>query len=191
MLVYAPFTLRFVTLRGVFMRFPELTYWRDAIVSVPCFLLFLCFRKVTQEIFSELDETKPEPPIFPGHKTKTEEEPKGGQGAATPRAGTPPLLAAPGGGVGPLVHLWRCLSAYIKPTDSETLNQSVFFEKEFCSTAAVEDEFLGADISVLAPYRDGEVAPEPSPSMPSPPSPSPSTSPLSPSTLLSHMMRRE
>jgi hypothetical protein len=28
-----------------------------------CFLLFLCFRKVTQE-FSELDETKAEPPII-------------------------------------------------------------------------------------------------------------------------------
>jgi hypothetical protein len=33
-------------------------------VPVPCFLLFLYFRKVTQEIFSELDETKAEPPIF-------------------------------------------------------------------------------------------------------------------------------
>jgi hypothetical protein len=33
-------------------------------VPVPCFLLVLCFRKVTQEIFSELDETKAEPPIF-------------------------------------------------------------------------------------------------------------------------------
>jgi hypothetical protein len=33
-------------------------------VPVPCFLLFLCFRKATQEIFSELDETKAEPPIF-------------------------------------------------------------------------------------------------------------------------------
>jgi hypothetical protein len=30
-----------------------------------CFLLFLCFKKVTRKIFSELDETKPEPPIFP------------------------------------------------------------------------------------------------------------------------------
>jgi hypothetical protein len=29
-----------------------------------CFLLFLYFRKVIQEIFSELDETKPEVPIF-------------------------------------------------------------------------------------------------------------------------------
>jgi hypothetical protein len=33
-------------------------------VPVPCFLLFLCFRKVTQEIFSELDETKAKYPIF-------------------------------------------------------------------------------------------------------------------------------
>jgi hypothetical protein len=29
------------------------------------FLLFLCFRKATQEIFSELDETKAKIPIFP------------------------------------------------------------------------------------------------------------------------------
>jgi hypothetical protein len=35
-------------------------------VSVPCFLLFLCFRKVTQEIFSELDKTKAE---FPNYLT--------------------------------------------------------------------------------------------------------------------------
>jgi hypothetical protein len=33
-------------------------------VPVPRFLLFLCFRKVTFEIFSELDETKAKPPIF-------------------------------------------------------------------------------------------------------------------------------
>jgi hypothetical protein len=33
-------------------------------VPVPCFLLFLCFRKATQEIFSELVETKAEVPIF-------------------------------------------------------------------------------------------------------------------------------
>jgi hypothetical protein len=48
------------TLRGIFMHFLELTYQRDATVPVPCFLLFLYFRKVTQEIFSELYETKAE-----------------------------------------------------------------------------------------------------------------------------------
>jgi hypothetical protein len=47
-------------------------------------MLFLCFRKVTQEIFSELHEKKPEPPIFPERETKTEGEPEGGQGPATP-----------------------------------------------------------------------------------------------------------
>jgi hypothetical protein len=65
MLVYTPFPLSFVTLRGVFMHFPELTYLQDATMPVPYFLLFLCFRKVTQEIFSELDETKSKPPNLP------------------------------------------------------------------------------------------------------------------------------
>jgi hypothetical protein len=41
-------------------------------VPVSCFLLFLYFRKVTQEIFSELDETKAEPPIF----TEASQRPK-------------------------------------------------------------------------------------------------------------------
>jgi hypothetical protein len=49
-------------------------------VPVSCFLLFLCFRKVTQEIFSELDETKPKVPIFPRHETESKEESEGGQG---------------------------------------------------------------------------------------------------------------
>jgi hypothetical protein len=73
-------------------------------VPVPYFLLFLCFIKVTQEIFSELDETKPKPHIFPGHETKTEEELEGGQGPTTPGGGAPP----PGrsrGGVGRLAAL--------------------------------------------------------------------------------------
>jgi hypothetical protein len=65
MLVYTPFALCFVTLRGAFMHFLELTYEQDATVPVPCFLLFLCFRKATHEIFLELDETKAKPAIFP------------------------------------------------------------------------------------------------------------------------------
>ena len=49
-------------------------------MPVPCFLLFLCFRKATQEIFSELDETSSRTPIFPGRGPKTEQEPEGGRG---------------------------------------------------------------------------------------------------------------
>jgi hypothetical protein len=48
------------------------------------FLLFLYFRKVTQEIFSELDETKAKPLIFPDTKTESKAETEEGQGLATP-----------------------------------------------------------------------------------------------------------
>jgi hypothetical protein len=53
-------------------------------VPVPYFLLFFCFRKVTQEIFSELDETKAEPPNIYRSFQETEEEMEGGHGPATP-----------------------------------------------------------------------------------------------------------
>jgi hypothetical protein len=48
------------------------------------FLLFLYFKKVIQEIFSELDETKAKPPIFPDTKTEFKAETDEGQGLATP-----------------------------------------------------------------------------------------------------------
>jgi hypothetical protein len=75
-----------------------------------------------------------------------------------------------------------------KVSVAKTLNQSVFFEKEFRSPAATTDEFQGTEVSVPAPCQDGEVPPKPPPSTPPP---SPSTSPPSPSMLLSPMMRRE
>jgi hypothetical protein len=53
-------------------------------VSVPCFLLFLCFRKVTHEIFSELDETKAEHPDIKRNFRKTEEEMEPSQRLASP-----------------------------------------------------------------------------------------------------------
>jgi hypothetical protein len=49
-------------------------------VPVPCFLLFLCFRKVTQEIFSELDETKAEVPIFPDTRRSPKQRRRGARG---------------------------------------------------------------------------------------------------------------
>jgi hypothetical protein len=52
------------------------------------FSAVLCFRKVTHEIFSKLDETKPKLPIFPRHETETKEESEGGQEVATPPGGT-------------------------------------------------------------------------------------------------------
>jgi hypothetical protein len=95
MLVFTPFALCFVTLHGVFMRFLEITYGQDATVPVPCFLLFLCFRKATQEIVSELDETSSISLIFPERLPMTKREPKGGQGLPTQQGGTAQPLAMP------------------------------------------------------------------------------------------------
>jgi hypothetical protein len=41
----------------------------------------------------------------------------------------------------------------------------VKFPEQFCSSAATADEFRGTEVSIPAPYRDGEVPPEPSPSV--------------------------
>jgi hypothetical protein len=87
MLVFTPFALCFITLRDIFMRFPELTYWQDATVPVPSFLLFLCFRKATREIFSELDKTSSKTSIFPRRRMRTKREPEGGQRLPTPQGG--------------------------------------------------------------------------------------------------------
>jgi hypothetical protein len=58
-------------------------------VPVPCFLLFLCFRKATQEILSELDKTKAEPPIFPDTSQSPKMRRRGARGRPHPRAARP------------------------------------------------------------------------------------------------------
>jgi hypothetical protein len=54
-------------------------------VPVPCFLLFLCFRKITQEILLELDETKARSLDIHRSFQKTEEETERGHRAPTPQ----------------------------------------------------------------------------------------------------------
>jgi hypothetical protein len=70
-------------------------------VLVPCFLLFLCFRKVTQEIFSELDKTKAKHSDIYRSFQRTEEETERSHRAATPPGAWPnpgsrrPMVWAP------------------------------------------------------------------------------------------------
>jgi hypothetical protein len=73
-------------------------------VPVPCFLLFLCFRKVTKEIFSELDETKAEHPEIYQSFERIEEETERSHEAASPPGGAARGLAVPSYGESPLVH---------------------------------------------------------------------------------------
>jgi hypothetical protein len=72
-------------------------------VLVPYFLLFLCFIKVTQEIFSELDETKAKFPIFSTRDGVRSKERGGPEGSHTTGwHGSPPGRAKRW--YGPLVH---------------------------------------------------------------------------------------
>jgi hypothetical protein len=103
------------------------------------FLLFLCFRKVAQEIFSKLDETKPEVPIFPD----TIRSPK--QRWRRARRQPHHLVARPPSGparvwCGPLVHpLTSPFRLYIL-SEAKTLNESASVHKKICSVAAIEDD---------------------------------------------------
>jgi hypothetical protein len=54
-----------------------------------CFLLFLCFRKATQEIFSELDETKAELPIFTEASRRPKMRRRGAKGQPHHRVAQP------------------------------------------------------------------------------------------------------
>jgi hypothetical protein len=58
-------------------------------VLVPYFLLFLGFKKATQEIFSELDETKAKPPIFPQAPQSPKMRRRGAKGRPHPREARP------------------------------------------------------------------------------------------------------
>jgi hypothetical protein len=58
-------------------------------VLVPYFLLFLCFRKATQEIFLELDETKAKVPIFPDTRRSPKQRWRGARGQPHHRVARP------------------------------------------------------------------------------------------------------
>jgi hypothetical protein len=66
--------------------------------------LFLYFRKVTQEIFSELDKTKAEHPEIYQSFQRTKEETEPSQRVASPPGDATQGLAALPYGEGPLVH---------------------------------------------------------------------------------------
>jgi hypothetical protein len=81
---FIPIALCFVYTSWHFYAFSRTNLLTRCHSASSCFLLFLCFRKVTQEIFLELDETKAKPPIFPDTKTESKAETEEGQGLATP-----------------------------------------------------------------------------------------------------------
>jgi hypothetical protein len=149
MLVYTPFALCFVYTLWHFYAFSGTNLLTRCHSASSCFLLFLRFRKVTQEIFSELDETKPEVPIFPD----TTRSPKGRQRGASRHADhrVAPLWLRHQV-VWTLVHPLTLPFRLYNSSDAKTLNRSAFSQIKFRSAAAIEDQFWGTEVSVPAPY---------------------------------------
>jgi hypothetical protein len=100
-------------------------------VPVPYFLLFLCFRKVTQEIFSELAETKAEVPIFPDTRRSPKQRQRGDRGRPHPLWRGPSPGCA-GAWCGPLVHLLTSPFRLYILLDTETLSTRSIFQKTYC-----------------------------------------------------------
>jgi hypothetical protein len=110
MLVYTPFALCFVYTSWHFYAFFGTNLLTRCHSASSCFLLFLYFGKVTQEIFLELDETKGEVPNYLTRRRSPKESRRRTKGQphlvvarATPRPrhqgvwppGPPPDIALP------------------------------------------------------------------------------------------------
>jgi hypothetical protein len=185
---FTPIALCFVYTSWYFYAFSRTTYCQDApcLFYTNCFMFLFThavfvFQKNYTEIFSELDETKARPPIFPNTKTESKAEMEEDTEVATSPGGAPPPSGCVRPWCGPLGCSLTSPFCLQIASDTRTLNQSASIHEKFHSAAAIKDQFRGTKVSVLAPCRDGELPPEPSPSTP-PPSSSP---------LLTPMMRRE
>jgi hypothetical protein len=100
---FTPIALCFVYTSCIFYAFSRTNLLTRCHSASSYFLLFLCFRKVTQEILSELDETKAEVPIYLTRRRSSKERRRGPEGSRTIGWHGPP----PGRTTrwcGPLVH---------------------------------------------------------------------------------------
>jgi hypothetical protein len=102
-------------------------------VPVHCFLLFLCFRKVIQEIFSELDETKAKVPIFPTRDGVQSRDRGGPEGSRTIGWRGLPLARATRW-CGHLAHLLTPPFRLYILVDEKTLRTRSIFQKTYCKS---------------------------------------------------------
>jgi hypothetical protein len=100
-------------------------------MSVPCFLLLLCFRKVTQEIFSELDETKAEVPIFLDMRRSPKQRRRGARARRTIGWRGLPLARATRW-CGRQAHLLTPPFRLYILLDEKTLRTRSIFQKTYC-----------------------------------------------------------
>src|SRR6266576_3103570 len=84
---FTPIALSFTTTLWNFYTISDTNLLTRCRSASSLFSAVFGFRKVTQEIFSELDETKAETPIFPGTLQNIEELVQPDQRGATPAHG--------------------------------------------------------------------------------------------------------
>jgi hypothetical protein len=115
-------------------------------VPVPYFLLFLCFREATQEIFSELHKTKAKVPIFPNMRQSPKQRWRGAKGQPHHRVVRP----APGPGhqvVGPPGPPHNAALPPIYSPWRGKHKASINFPRNILQAAAVVDAILGGSRS--------------------------------------------
>jgi hypothetical protein len=93
--------------------------------------LFLCFKKATQEIFSELDKTKAEVPIFPDTRQSPKQRWRGPAGKRTIGWHGLPLARATRW-CGRLAHLLTPPFRLYILLDEKTLRTRSIFQKTYC-----------------------------------------------------------
>jgi hypothetical protein len=132
-------------------------------VPVPCFLLFLCFRKVTQEIFSKLDKTKAEPPIFTEASRRPKMRWRGArsqphhQGARPSPWPRPPVVRPPG-------PTSDDAPSPIKSPQREKPKGRIAFPRNILQAAAIVETRLGGSRSSSRhPAGEGNPCQRPSP----------------------------
>jgi hypothetical protein len=128
-------------------------------VLVTYFLLFLCFRKVTQEIFSELDETKAKVPNYLTQRQSPKERRRRTRGQphpvvawATPRPRHQ--------GCDRLVHPLTLPFRLFNTLNGKTLRPELFSRKHTTSLLRHRYEIERVQKLFLAPCRRGESPPE-------------------------------
>jgi hypothetical protein len=138
-------------------------------VSVPCFVLFLCFRKVIQEIFSELDETKAEPPIFTEASRRPKMRRRGTRSQAHHRGARPspwpchPMVRP----AGPISD--DALSPIKSPRREKPKGRIAFPRNMLQAAAIIETRSGGSRSSSRHPAGEGKPCRRPSPPPWSPP----------------------
>jgi hypothetical protein len=139
MLLACLFALCFVYTSWRFYAFPRTNLLTRCHSASSCFLLFLCFRKVTHEIFSELDETKAE---VPNYLTRRRTPKESRVALATPRSRHQ--------GCDRLVHLLKSPFRLYIPLDGNS-----FLENILQAAAIIDTRSGGSKSSSRHPAEEG------------------------------------